>query len=112
MPSPKPKKILNFYSWKNYRACAEDEHSFEEAIHFAMKSPKYWFTFFPKFLYFVLFKRLDLLRGREAKVPEGAGRIICSGDCCKDIPSGNGVYHVPGCPPRPEDIVKTIIRMK
>ena len=38
MPRPIPKQILNFYSWKNYRACAQDEHSFEEAIHLALMS--------------------------------------------------------------------------
>ncbi|UCE72864.1 MAG: DUF362 domain-containing protein [Methanomassiliicoccales archaeon] len=112
MPSPRPKQILNFYSWKNYRACAEDEHSFEEAIHLALIKPKYWFTFFPKFLYFVLFKRFDLLRGKEARIPQDAGRILCIGDCCRDVASENGAHFVPGCPPKPEDILKTIARMK
>jgi uncharacterized protein (DUF362 family) len=112
MPSPKPKKILNFYSWKNYRACAEDEHSFEEAIHLALIKPKYWFTFFPKFIYFVLFQKFHLLRGKKAKLPEDAGRILCIGDCCRKVASENGDYHVPGCPPKPEDILETISRMK
>jgi len=112
MPSPKPKQILNFYSWKNYNACAEDEHSFDKAINLALRNPKYWFTFFPKFLYFVLFKRFDLLRGKNAKVPVNAGRILCLGNCCKDVANENSTYFVPGCPPKPEDILKTISRMK
>ena len=112
MPSAKPKKILNFYSWKNYRACAEDEHSFEEAIHLAMVRPKYWFTFFPRFLYLVLFKRFDLLRGKKAVIPEDAGSILCIGDCCKDVARKAGAHFVPGCPPKPEDILKTVSRMK
>lgn len=112
MPSPKPKQILNFYSWKNYRACAEDEHSFEEAIHLAMISPKYWFTFFPKFLYLVLFRRLDLLRGKKASIPEEAGHILCIGDCCRHVARENGAYFVPGCPPKPTDILETISNMK
>jgi uncharacterized protein (DUF362 family) len=112
MPSPKPKHILNFYSWKNYRACAEDEHSFEQAIHLALMTPKYWFTFFPKFMYLVLFKRFDLLRGKNAKIPRGAGHTLCIGECCRDLASGNGMYHVPGCPPKPEDILNAITRMK
>jgi uncharacterized protein (DUF362 family) len=112
MPSPKPKQILNFYSWKNYRACAEDEHSFDKAIHMALKNPKYWFTFFPKFLYFVIFERFDLLRGKKARVPEDAGRVLCIGNCCQDVARKNDAYFVPGCPPKPEDILKTISRMK
>jgi uncharacterized protein (DUF362 family) len=112
MPSPKPKQILNFYSWKNYNACAEDEHSFDKAIHLALRNPKYWFTFFPKFLYFVIFKRFDLLRGKNAKAPEDSERILCIGNCCQEVASRNDAYFVPGCPPKPEDILKTISRMK
>jgi uncharacterized protein (DUF362 family) len=112
MPSPKPKQILNFYSWKNYNACAQDEHSFDKAIHLALKNPKYWFTFFPKFLYFVFFERFDLLRGKNAKVPEDSDRILCIGNCCQDVARRNDAYFVPGCPPKPEDILKTISRMK
>ena len=78
MPSPKPKQILNFYSWKNYNACAEDEHSFDKAIHMALRNPKYWFTFFPKFLYFVIFKRFDLLRGKDAKAPKDSSISLVS----------------------------------
>lgn len=112
MPSSKPKKILNFYSWQNYRACAEDEHSFEEAIHLALIRPKYWFTFFPKFLYFIIFGRFHLLRGKEAKLPAAPGRILCIGNCCRETAEKNGAYFVPGCPPKPKDILKAIERMK
>jgi uncharacterized protein (DUF362 family) len=111
MPSPKPKHILNFYSWKNYNACAEDEHSFEEAIHLAMTRPKYWFTFFPKFIYLILFKRFHLLRGKGAKVPGDPGYILCIGNCCRQVAQENKADFVPGCPPEPEDIIKTISRM-
>lgn len=112
MPSPKPKQILNFYSWKNYHACAEDDHCFEKAIHLALVKPKYWFTFFPKFLYFVTFKRFHLLRGKKAKVPKDPGRILCIGNCSQDVADEIKAYFVPGCPPRPEDILKTISQMK
>ena len=111
MPSHKPKRILNFYSWKNYHACAEDEHSFEEAIHLALRKPKYWFKFFPKFMFLVLFNKFHLLRGRNAKTPEERGRILCIGNCCKRTAEENNTYFVPGCPPDPEDIIKAIIAM-
>jgi uncharacterized protein (DUF362 family) len=112
MPSPKPKRILNFYSWQNYRACAEDEHSFEEAIHLALRNPKHWFTFFPKFLYFVLFGNFHLLRGRKARYPESPGRVLCIGECCRDMGQKPGTQFVAGCPPKPEDILDAIKRMK
>jgi uncharacterized protein (DUF362 family) len=112
MPSAKPKQILNFYSWKNYRACAEDEHCFEEALHLALVKPRYWLTFFPKFFYLVLFRRLHLLRGKKAAIPGEPGYILCIGNCCEDVAKENGAFFVPGCPPQPEDILKAIIRMK
>jgi uncharacterized protein (DUF362 family) len=112
MPSPKPKRLLNFYSWKNYRACAEDDHCFEEAIHWALGKPKYWIPFFPKFLKFVLFRRFHLLRGKGARIPEEPGRVLCLGDCCRDVAAERGADFVPGCPPKPEDIIKTVARMK
>jgi uncharacterized protein (DUF362 family) len=112
MPSPMPKQILNFYSWKNYHACAEDEHSFDKALHLAYRTPKYWFTFLPKFLYFVVFNKFHLLRGKHAKMPGEPGRVLCIGNCCKETADKNGAYFVPGCPPKPEDIIKTIQRMK
>lgn len=112
MPTPKPKQILNFYSWKNYRACAEDEHSFEEAIHLALVRPRYWFTFFPKFFYFVVFKKFHLLRGKMAEVPADAGQILCIGNCCRDVARENKADFVPGCPPKPEDILETVSKMR
>jgi uncharacterized protein (DUF362 family) len=112
MPDPKPKKVLNFYSWKNYNACAEDEHCFEEAIHLAMRRPRYWFTFFPKFLYLVIFKGFHLLRGKNAAAPDVPGHKLCIGNCSKETADECGAHFVPGCPPEPEDILKTVMRMK
>ena len=63
-------------------------------------------------MYFVIFERFDLLRGKRAEVPKDAGRTLCIGDCCKDLMNDKRVYHVPGCPPKPEDIIETIARMK
>jgi len=111
LPSPGPKKIFRFYSWKNYRACAADEHAFEEAIHLALTTPRYWFKFFPKFAFLVLFRRLDLIRGRDAAIPSDAGRILCIGDCSWSVAERVGACHVPGCPPKPRDIIEAIIRM-
>src|SRR5262245_61380358 len=44
LPKHEPKKIFNFYGWKNHRACAECEHAVEHAFQLAARNPKYWFT--------------------------------------------------------------------
>lgn len=117
-PAPQDvKKNHNFYLWRNHRACHLDDEAFYAALKLAKKTPKYW-MFIPKLAYYVLFKRLDVVRGRRAKMPEfkKGQKIIISGECARDLVQNyeelpQNVIHIPGCPPNPEDIVKAIIRM-
>lgn len=111
------KKSLNFHLWRNHRACHLDDDSFAEAFRIAKRKPKYW-MFFVKLGYYVLFKRIDVLRGRGMMMPDvpGNSKIILSGECIRDLLNGYeeippNVIHIPGCPPDPEDIIKAIIRM-
>ena len=112
------KKKLNFYVWRNVRACHLDDDSFQEVFRIVKRTPKYWFTFLPKFAYYVLMKRLDVVKGRGASIPEvgGRGKILLSGDCTREL-LGNmeelpaNVVFVPGCPPSAEGIIEAIIRM-
>lgn len=111
------KKKLNFYVWRNHRACHLDDESFIEAFKIAKRTPKYWFTFIPKFAYLVLAKRLDVVKGRGAKLPDvNGGKVLLSGECVRELfenmeEAQANVVFVPGCPPAPEDIIKAIIRM-
>lgn len=106
-----PRKMLNFYAWRNERSCALAEHAFEDAMHLAMHNPRYWFSFMPKFMAHLVFGRLDYIRGPEAEPPEKHGAVLWVCDCSKQFISRNGTVPVPGCPPRPEDILETIARM-
>ena len=111
LPSDEPKKIFNFYGWKNDRACAECEHAVEHAFQLAVRNPRYWFTFMPKLAYLMLFDRVDLLRGREAKVPQGHGKLLLVGDCTQRLSEEYGVDYVKGCVPRPEDVIRRVMNM-
>jgi len=111
LPDHEPKKLLNFYGWKNHRACAECEHAVEHAFHLGLVNPKYWFTFLPKLARLMLFDRIDLLRGRDAKIPEGHGKLLLVGDCTERLAQEYGVAHVPGCVPRPEAVIRRIMEM-
>lgn len=111
------KKNLNFYLWRNHRACHLDDDAFAAALKIAKRKPKYWF-FFVKFGYYVLFKRIDVLRGRGMTMPDSrrGGKIIISGECARELLNGYeevppNIVHIPGCPPDPEEIIKAIIRM-
>jgi hypothetical protein len=111
LPDPKPKKLLNFYGWKNHRACAECEHVVEHAFKLGISNPKYWFTFLPKAARLMLFDRIDLIRGRDAKIPAAHGHLLMVGDCTERLAMEYGVPHVPGCVPRPADVIRRVMEM-
>ncbi len=117
-PAPQDvKRNYNFYLWRNHRACHLDDDAFVRAAKLARRHPRYW-MFFVKLWYYTFFRRIDVVRGRGMQTPEfkRGQKIIISGDCARevldnfeDIPKN--VIHIPGCPPKPEDIIKAIIRM-
>lgn len=111
LPSEGPKRRLNFYAWRNDRACSLGEHAFEKALHVALHNPRYWFTFMPKFFMHVVLGRMDLIRGPDAEPPPEHGAVLYLCDCTKTYVSRNGTVPVPGCPPRPEDVLAAITRM-
>ena len=102
--------ILNVYSWRNPYACSMCIDSFSQAVKSAIRNPKYWLSFIPKFAYLAVFKRIDIIQGCHAEIPANHGSIICLGDCTKEIAKKNGFIHVKGCPPRAEDILEALIK--
>ena len=99
-------RSLNIFLWRNPYACSLCFDSFSDAIKGAIKSPRHWFTFVPKFAYLSLFNRIDLLMGTHAQIPNEHGRIVCFGNCTKDIANENGFVFIKGCPPERKNIIK------
>ena len=102
--------ILNVYSWRNPYACSMCIDSFSQAVKSAIRNPKYWLSFIPKFAYLAVFKRIDIIQGCHAEIPANHGSIICLGDCTKEIAKKNGFIHVKGCPPNSKDILEALIK--
>ena len=100
--------ILNVYSWRNPYACSMCIDSFSLAVKTGVRSPKYWLRFVPRFSYYALFKRLDVIQGKHAKIPEQHGKVICLGDCTREIAKKNNLTHIKGCPPNPHDILEAL----
>jgi uncharacterized protein (DUF362 family) len=111
LPVNEPKKLANFYGWKNHRACAECEHAVEHAFQLAARNPRYWFTFVPKMARLMLFDRVDLIRGRDAQIPAGHGKLLLVGDCTEKLAQEYGVPNVRGCVPKPEDVIRRVMEM-
>jgi uncharacterized protein (DUF362 family) len=104
--------ILNVYSWRNPYACSMCIDSFTLAVKSALRNPKYWLTFIPKFAYLATFKRIDIIQGYHAEIPAKRGRIICLGDCTKKIAEESGFVYVKGCPPNSEEIIEALMKVK
>lgn len=100
--------VLKIYSWRNPYACSMCIHSFSDAIKLATRRPEYWLTVVPKLAYYGLLKSLHIVQGKNAEIPTKSGRIICIGDCTKELSDKQNLSWVKGCPPKPEDILKEL----
>jgi uncharacterized protein (DUF362 family) len=51
--------------------------------------------------------RTDVLMGRIGEIPSGArGRVICYGDCTRELAERHGLPFIPGCPPAVNEHLK------
>lgn len=101
-------KFLNVYSWRNPYACSMCIDSFSLAVKSSIWSPKYWFTFLPRFAYYAILKHLYIIQGKHAEIPDVKGKVICLGDCTKDIAERNDLTHIKGCPPDCKTILESL----
>jgi len=100
--------VLNIYSWRNPYACSMCIQSFSEAISLAVKNPRYWTTKIPKLAYYALLGRLHIVQGKNACIPPLKGRVICFGDCTRELSRKGGYTWIPGCPPKKEEVLEKL----
>jgi len=100
--------FLNVYSCRNPYACSMCIDSFTLAVKSSIWSPKYWFTFLPKFTYYAVLKHLYIIQGKYAEIPDTKGKVICLGDCTKEIADKKHLMHIRGCPPDSRTILESL----
>jgi uncharacterized protein (DUF362 family) len=105
-------KLLNIYSWRDPHACSMCIDSFSLAVKYAIRNPKYWFTFLPRFAYYALFRQLNIIQGKQTQIPDVKGEVICLGDCTKELAEKEGLRHIPGCPPDRDTILQAFSRTR
>jgi uncharacterized protein (DUF362 family) len=101
-------KFLNVYSWRNPYACSMCIDSFSLAVKSSIWIPKYWFTFLPRFAYYAILKHLYIIQGKHAEIPDVKGKVICLGDCTRDIAERKDLTHIKGCPPDCRTILESL----
>jgi hypothetical protein len=55
----------------------------------------------------VMLKPLTIIVGKHDEKPKTEGKVILCGNCTKNLDDGECVF-IPGCPPKPKDIIKKI----
>lgn len=99
-PNMKCFKFGGLYVWRNPYACSMCVDSFTLAVKSAIRDVRQWPVLL-RFLYHISLGRIDIIRGRHMKVPEGHGKIVCLGDCTQDVAkSARASTWIPGCPPK------------
>jgi uncharacterized protein (DUF362 family) len=61
-----------------------------------------------RFLYRGAWRRMDIVMGHAARLPEGHGKVICLGDCALRFAQEQGLPIARGCPPNTEDLLKLL----
>jgi uncharacterized protein (DUF362 family) len=105
-------RFLNVYSWRNPYACSMCIDSFSLAVKSSISNPKYWFIFLPKFSYYAIIKHLYIIQGKHAEIPDVKGKVICLGDCTKEIAENKNLKHIEGCPPESSKILELFHKVK
>ncbi|MFH1865577.1 MAG: DUF362 domain-containing protein [Candidatus Eisenbacteria bacterium] len=103
-------RVVNIYSWRDPTACSMCIDSFSGAVHLAVRRPKYWFTLVPKLAYWGVFRKLHIIQGKAAKIPDQPGRVVCLGQCTRGLADSEALTHLGGCPPTPEEVAETLRR--
>jgi uncharacterized protein (DUF362 family) len=103
-------RMVNIYSWRDPTACSMCIDSFSGAVRLAIRHPKYWFTLIPKLGYWGVFGKLHIVQGKAGRLPGRPGRVVCLGQCTRQLAEREGLTHLPGCPPTPEQVAETLRR--
>ena len=101
-------RVANIYSWRDPTACSMCIDSFGGAVSLAVRKPRYWFTLIPKLAYWGVFGKLHIIQGKAARLPGQSGRVVCLGQCTRELAEREGLLHLKGCPPSPEDVAEAL----
>lgn len=101
-------RVANIYSWRDCTACSMCIDSFGGAVSMAVREPRYWFTLIPKLAWWGLLGGLHIVQGREGRLPDRSGKVVCFGRCTRELAEREGLTHIKGCPPTPRDVAEAL----
>lgn len=104
----KPKEYKKFFRirlWSNPRACSMCRFLFHDIKRFSYDNMSYSIFMSLKLVKYAL-TGLEIIFGSKPEFKRKYQKVICIGDCTKKIAKKNEYIHVPGCPPKKEDMLK------
>ncbi len=101
-------RVANIYSWRDCTACSMCIDSFGGAVSLALREPRYWFTLVPKLAWWGIVGGLHIVQGREGRLPQRRGKVICFGKCTGPLAEREGLTHISGCPPTPREVAEAL----
>lgn len=97
-------RIFNAYYWWSEETCSGCSSLLGDIKKEVFKSP----LLLLKTFHWGFLKRLDLIMGDRAKLPDGHGKIICIGNCARRFAEEHKLPIVYGCPPLVKNILSRI----
>lgn len=101
------KRFLRMRIWSNPRACSMCRLGFQEMKDFRKQRAGRTVMVLAKLLKNGIFGT-DVLFGSDPHYRGTRKRVVCIGNCTKKLAEDEGYEHVPGCPPRMEEIIRKL----
>jgi uncharacterized protein (DUF362 family) len=108
LPNMEYFKMFKLFNIRTKQACSMCSDSLREAMRMTLSSPVLFIKYMPKWIYLILFKGVQFTAGAKPLVKEGKGKVICLGKCSKRFAEEYGYCLASGCPPSPEEILKSL----
>lgn len=108
LPNMEYFKLMKLVNVRNKYACSMCTDSLRVALKMTLSSPKLFIKYMPKWIYLILFKGVQFSAGANPNIKNKKGKVICLGNCAKKFAEENSFCLASGCPPDPEEILKSL----
>jgi uncharacterized protein (DUF362 family) len=95
--------VANMHIHASPQACSRCAVSMHEGGEAFWRSPYH----LVRGMWSAMLHRMDVMMGQgHGALPEGHGRVVCYGDCTRELAEKYGLLWIPGCPPSAQDHLK------
>jgi hypothetical protein len=108
LPNMEYFKMMKLFNIRNKWACSMCSDSLRVALKMTLSSPSLFIKYMPRWINLILFKGVCFVTGPKATIKDNYGKVICLGNCTRKFAEENNFCFAYGCPPSPEEILKSL----